>query len=181
MKKINVLLIMSAVSAFTLVGCTNEMTVKTEDSVSQNSKQSSKEIENAILSYLNEDLKELSTKEAKIISLYESVTGENYTDDETTYNMLLNEIVPQYREFIGDVEAVDVKNAELSDIHEIYIKAINMQNSGFITSLTAIEEQDLEKLNQANNQLAEGRKMIREYQQKLETFANENNVKIIKP
>lgn len=54
-------------------------------------------------------------------------------------------------------------------------------NSGFITSLTAIEEQDLEKLNQANNQLAEGRKMIREYQQKLETFANENNVKIIKP
>ena len=78
------------------------------------------------------------------------------------YNTILNEVIPKYGKFITNLEEVKVETEELRNIHENYIKAVNIQNSGFVTILSALEEQDMDKMNEANEKLTEARKMMRD-------------------
>ncbi|PUB11706.1 hypothetical protein [Paenisporosarcina sp. OV554] len=135
-------------------------------------------IEEDLLTYMNESLPSLSEQEFEAVALYDSVSGPNYTDDETMYYTILYEVIPKYRVFIDNLEKIEIETEELTKIHEIYIEAVNIQNSGFLTILTAIEEQDSEKINEANAKLTEARTMIRDYQNKLDALAEENDVKI---
>jgi hypothetical protein len=133
-------------------------------------------VEEDLLTYMNESLPSLSEQELEAVALYDSVSGPNYTDDETMYYTILDEVIPKYRVFIDNLENVEIETEELTKIHEIYIEAVNIQNSGFLTILTAIEEQDSEKINEANAKLTEARTMIRDYQNKLDALAEENDV-----
>lgn len=133
-------------------------------------------VQDDVITYMNESLPSVAEQELEAIGLYESVSGPNYTDDETMYYTILDEVIPKYRDFIADLEKIEIKTEELAKVHEIYIEAVNIQNSGFLTILTAIEEQDSEKINEANEKLTEARKMIREYQTKLDALAEENDV-----
>lgn len=133
-------------------------------------------VEEDLLKYMNESLPALSEQELEAVGLYDSVSGPNYTNDETMYYTILDEVIPKYRDFIDNLEKIEIETEELTKIHEIYIEAVNIQNSGFLTILTAIEEQDSEKINEANAKLTEARTMIRDYQNKLDALAKKNDV-----
>jgi hypothetical protein len=94
------------------------------------------------------------------------------------YYTIFDEVIPKYGDFIDDLENIEVKTDELNEIHELYIEAANLQNSAFLTIITALEEQDSEKINEANGKLTDARKMIRDYQKKLAALAEENDVEI---
>ncbi|MED1467616.1 hypothetical protein [Bacillus salipaludis] len=126
--------------------------------------------------YVNKQTKPLAKKEKEVINLYESVTGANYTNDKTTYNTMVQEVIPKYRDYIAEVESIRPKTKEVRDIHEIYLKAVNLQNSAFIMIVSAIEEQDLNKINEANNKLTEARKLMREYQNALKELAKKHDL-----
>jgi ferritin-like protein len=79
-----------------------------------------------IQQYVNEDIASLVEMEEEAVMAYESVTGANYTDDLTTYEMLLNEVIPKYNVFIEGLEEIQPENEELRDIHENYIEATNI-------------------------------------------------------
>lgn len=180
MKKRNILIVASIASAFALTGCVNEsadgLGQVTEKAVGKDEVQKTVTVKEDLLTYMNESLTPLAEQEGEVIALYDSVTGANYTDDETTYNTIADEIMPKYQVFIKDLEEVEVETEEVTNIHEIYIKAVNIQQSGFVTMLSALEEQDLEKMNEANAKLAEARTMSRDYLNKLQSLAKENDV-----
>jgi len=136
----------------------------------------SNDVQDDLLVYVNESMSSLSDQEAEAIDLYDRVSGFHYTDDETLYYTLLDEVIPKYGAFIDGLENVKVETDELNEIHELYIEAANLQSSAFLTILTAIEEQDSEKINEANQKLADARKMLRDYQQQIDDLAEENDV-----
>lgn len=130
-----------------------------------------------IVSYINGDLKQLSEEEVRLNQAYESVTGNNSVDDETTYNKLSDEIIPGYVEYIKKVEAVNIKSQELKDVHEIYIEAINIQHSALTIILSGLENGDYDKIDEANTKLTEARKMMRDYQSELTKLMDKYHVK----
>lgn len=135
-------------------------------------------VQDDLITYINDSLPSLAEQELEAIELYESVSGPNYIDDETMYYTIFDEVIPKYGDFIDDLEKIEVKTDELNEIHELYIEAANLQNSAFLTIITALEEQNSEKINEANGKLTDARKMIRDYQKKLSTLAEENDVEI---
>jgi hypothetical protein len=137
-------------------------------------------VQDEILTYVNEDTADAKELEGKAISAYESVSGENYSDDQTMYDALLNDVIPTYTEFIKELESVSIEEEELKEIHEIYIEGANLQLQGFNKIVEALEAQDASIIDEANEILADGRNSIQDYQAKLEEFAKEHDVEITK-
>lgn len=133
-------------------------------------------VHDELLNYINTDMKPLAAKEQKVLDDYDSVTGNNYTDDETLYNKLIDEILPEYRDFISELEGINIETKELSDIHEKYIDAANTQQQGLIKITDALEKQNIGLAAEANQMLTEGRKGLRDYQKEIKNLAKEHNV-----
>ena len=80
-----------------------------------------------LVNYINDDMKPLGPLEGEAVKDYEGVTGDNYTDDETLYNALDKGVIPKYAKLIKKLEAVDVSDKEIKEIHKNYVDAANAQ------------------------------------------------------
>ena len=135
-----------------------------------------------LLSYVNTEMPKIAKLEADAISSYENVTGGNYKDDMTMYTTLRDEVIPNYRSFVKELESIsnNLKTPEVQKLHETYIEAANTQYSAFFIMLTAVEKQDYSLVNQANEKLDKGRKLVRQWQIDLKVLTEKNNVKLNK-
>lgn len=127
-------------------------------------------------------MSKIGNQESDAIATYESVTGANAKDDETTYNVIKNDVIPKYKKFIESLESIssNLKTEEVKKVHRIYLEGANTQFSAFSILLSALEKQDKAVLEEANEKLAKGRKLISEYQDALKTLLDKNNIEIKK-
>lgn len=131
-----------------------------------------------LLDYLNNRLPALDAIESKIISDYDSVTGPNYTNDEETYAVLTEKVIPDYRGFIIKLEEMQLQTQELEELHDLYIVATNKQYNAIVQITAALENQDTNLVVAANEKLSEGRKGIRDFHSKLQALAAKHNIEI---
>lgn len=135
-------------------------------------------IQEDLLSYINDEIAPISAEEAKIVANYDSVTGQNYTDDETTYKMLMDNVIPAYNELSDKILKIQPKTPEVRELHDLFIKLSGIQKSAFVGIADAIEKQDLGLVNEANAKLDEANKLARDYQMKLQDMAKEYNIEL---
>ena len=138
----------------------------------------SNQVSDDLLDYINKQLPKVADNESKAVESYESVSGENYTDDETMYYVVRDEVVPVYRKFIDQLELIseELETEEVQKVHEKYIEAANVQNAAFMLILSALDNQDYNEMAEANEKLDKGRKLMREYKLDLKKICKENNV-----
>ncbi len=137
-------------------------------------------VQDDLLNYVNKEIKGAAKLESKAVSAYESVTGTNYTDDQTTYDALNHEIIPAYNKFRNELDDIKIETDELKKVHEIYKEGAEMQSDAFKKIKQAIENQDANQIQEANTMLADARKLINDYKKKLNQLAKEHDVKIKK-
>ncbi|WP_246145610.1 hypothetical protein [Bacillus rubiinfantis] len=137
-------------------------------------------VQDDLVNYVNKEMKEAQKYEKAAVSAYESVTGANYIDDQTLYNTLIDEVIPNYNELIKELDEAKIETDELREIHEIYIEGADIQFSAFTKIKQALEEQDINLIHESNDMLADARKHIRDYQSKLTKLAKEHDVKLKK-
>ncbi|WP_160724300.1 hypothetical protein [Bacillus sp. USDA818B3_A] len=135
-------------------------------------------VQDDLMNYVNKEIKQAGKLEAAAVSAYEGVAGANYKDDQTMYDALTKEVIPNYNEFIQELDSVKIETDELREIHEIYIEGADIQYKAFVTIKQAIEEQDPALIQEANDMLADARERIQDYKSKLNKLAKEHNVKI---
>lgn len=141
---------------------------------------SSDPVQDDLLNYVNKEMKEAAKLERTAVSAYEGVSGTNYQDDQTMYNVLNRDVIPNYNEFIKELDSVKIETDEVREIHEIYVEGAEIQFNAFTIIKQAIEEQDADLIQKANDMLADARKHLREYQTKLNKLAKEHDVEIEK-
>jgi polyhydroxyalkanoate synthesis regulator protein len=59
-------------------------------------------VQGDLLDYVNEKMPSLGKEKIMIVEKYEDVTGPNYTDDQTLYDVLRSEFIPEYNKFIKE-------------------------------------------------------------------------------
>ncbi|MDR7238451.1 hypothetical protein [Neobacillus drentensis] len=135
-------------------------------------------VQDDLLNYVNKEMKEVGKLESTAVSAYEGVSGTNYQDDQTMYDVLMKDVIPNYSEFVKELESVKIETDEVREIHEIYIEGANIQFNAFAKIKQALENQDADLIQEANDMLADARSHIREYQTKLNKLAKEHDVEI---
>ena len=135
-------------------------------------------VQDDLLNYVNKEMKQAGKLEAAAVSAYEGVSGANYKDDQTMYDALTKEVIPNYNEFIKELDSVKIETDELQEIHEIYIEGADIQYKAFVTIKQALEEQDPALVQEANDMLADAREHIRNYKSTLDNLAKDHDAKI---
>ncbi|NHC40247.1 hypothetical protein G6549_09705 [Bacillus sp. MM2020_1] len=135
-------------------------------------------VQDDLLNYVNKEMKEVGKSESTAVSAYEGVSGTNYQDDQTMYDTLMKDVIPNYSEFVKELESVKIETDEVREIHEIYIEGANIQFNAFAKIKQALENQDADLIQEANDMLSDARTHIRDYQTKLNKLAKEHDVEI---
>ncbi|WP_256241324.1 hypothetical protein [Bacillus sp. V3B] len=138
-------------------------------------------VQDDLLVYLNEELADISHLENEALTAYESVTGPNYTSDQELYETLTFQVIPAYQEFADKLEDIKVETEELREIHEGYIDGVNLQYNAFVTVVTALDELDPGKIEEANAMLNEARTLMRDFNDNIEQLAEEHDVRLTEP
>ncbi|TCZ78266.1 hypothetical protein E0485_09100 [Paenibacillus albiflavus] len=133
-------------------------------------------VQKDLLSYINDYIVPMAPEETKIMDQFESVTGANYTDDETLYNMLMDTIIPAYRDYSDKLQTIQPETPEVRELHEQYIALSVVTQSTFIGFADALEKQDLGLANEANTKLQQANKLGREFQTQLKDMAKKYKV-----
>jgi len=135
-------------------------------------------LQKELLKYTNEDWPEAAKLEKKAMDSYHSVIGKNYTDDITMYDALTNEVLPNYKAFIEKLEDIskNLKEEKLINLHKEYIKIARQQYSGFETAVEALEKQDENKVQEANDILSKAKSDMDKWQKDYEKLCAENNI-----
>ncbi len=135
-------------------------------------------VQEDLIHYLNVELPIIVPIESEVIEIYESVSGENYMDDETMYYVVEDEVIPASLQLIDMAEDIRPNTKEVRRVHEIYISAINEQHAGFTMILQALTTQDGNEVAKANEKLTLARKQMRDYLEEINELADRNNVEI---
>lgn len=135
-------------------------------------------MEDDFITYLLVDLGYAMILEDEAITAYEEVTGINYIDDETTLEALKNEVIPIYTEFIDELYSIEVSNPRLNDLHALYISGAEKQLEAFHLFVDGIENQNPAKIVEGNELLDEGRELIDQYVESIESISLEYEIPI---
>ena len=160
------------VLALALTGCTVNLGTSGGTGGGSNTNSSNQDsggdIASDLTAYVSE-ITPLASEDEDILDRYGAVTGDNYTDDQTTYNAL-NALVPDTNKYISKLEAIHPTTATLQEIHAKYVDAWNKYSEAFQVSMSALESQDRATLAQANDLLAQARKLVIEWQNDLKAL-----------
>jgi hypothetical protein len=137
-------------------------------------------VQEDLLNYVNKEMTAAYELEKIAVTAYKSVTGVNYKDDQTMYDTLKKDVIPNYEKFIKELKSIKIESNELKEIHDIYIRGAETQSEAFAIIIKALENQDPALIQEANDMLDKGRKEIEDYQNKLDELADEHNVNIEK-
>ncbi|MBP3041663.1 hypothetical protein J9303_19670 [Bacillaceae bacterium Marseille-Q3522] len=110
----NFIIILMAASV--LLGCSIE--IGKDDEISNEASQENKEKQEAILNFINKEVKKTSDLELEAFQSLYSVSGDNYTDDQTVYHELVNTTIPAYEKAVKEAKNIDTEIPELKKMAE---------------------------------------------------------------
>lgn len=130
----------------------------------------------ALLTYINDDLPELAEIEEEMLNSYNSVSGSNYTDDFTMYNEINGRTIPLCHELNDKLLEINPSDPEISAIHNTYRKFVGKYLNAFVMIDAALESQDYSQIVEANNLISEAADIAEDFKQALYKLADERNV-----
>lgn len=135
-----------------------------------------KEKQEAILDFINEDISEVSDIEIQAFKSLDSVSGKNYTDDETMYNELINKTIPTYEQAINKAKSLNPKLKELEPMADQIALASETFYEALILEKKALEKQDEELMQQSNTKMKEYSRIINKYHEDMDKLAEKYDV-----
>lgn len=176
MKKLTFTL--SVICCILLAGCSYEVTVSKKEgeetgSIDGDATLSKQDKQASILDFINEDIAQVSSFETDAFESYTSVTGENYLNDEIMYEELTTITIPAYERAIEEVEGLEAPFEELEPMLEQIKTACNTFYGALLLQKQALEEQDEEIMNQANEKLMEYSELIGAYHDDMKALSKE--------
>ena len=134
----------------------------------------SQNVQDELLNYINKGLPKVGELEQKALDSYASVTGTNYKDDNTTYNTMVNTVIPTYSSMIKKLKALStsLKTTEVQTFNELYLVAAKIQLSGFNIFVEGLEKGDISIVQLANKKLERARKLMDEWSNEMDELCN---------
>jgi len=111
-----------------------------------------------LVNYVNRDILGIAELEKRALESYAGVTGENFTTPQRVYSALKDEVIPEYEQFYKLLRNLRPETAEVSRLHQIYVKGAGYLLEGFKMKMSGLERRDEQLVVAANRQIEKGRK-----------------------
>ena len=117
------------------------------------------------------DLPRIAVYESLVTDKFDSVTGNNYTDDLTLYNALEESILPNTEKWLNAAKNVEISSPELRNIHVTYIDAVDMYYEAMLSFSLGASLQSSSMIDLGNEELEEGSQLMDEYTTEFEAYS----------
>ena len=131
-------------------------------------------IQNDLIDYASNKLPEVYLLQREAMIDYNDVK----VGSKDAGSIMDKKVIPEYKKFLDKLSSIHPKTNEVSQLHEIYLDAANLQYSAFIKISKSIETNNKNLVKSANNDLEKARVKISEFKLKLSELADKHKVKI---
>ncbi len=105
-------------------------------------------------------------------------TWEKYTTNEELINSVENVILPNFKSAKEKVEAIKLTTKEIKAIRGKYNAVLDTYIEAYELTLTGLKNNDTKPVEDGNNKLEEGLKLLEKYNKALEDLAKEKGLSI---
>jgi len=130
-----------------------------------------------LVNYVNQGVLNIAELESKALERYASVTGENYTTDQRTYEALRDGVIPLYKRFLDGLRKIQPETEEVKKLHRIYILGAEQLYEGFKEKRYGIEIGNEKIIRSANEKIEKGRVENERWRSELEVLAKKYKLK----
>jgi hypothetical protein len=145
-----------------------------DESKSEKMKEADKQ--KAILQFINEDIYKVAEYEVVAFQSLASVSGVNYTNDQTVYRELTTITIPAYEKALNEAQGIEAGIPELEEMANRVVTATQTFYDALILEKQAIEDQDEGLINESNAKMEEYYKLVDAYHSDMKLLAEEYNV-----
>ncbi|QHE63548.1 hypothetical protein FHE72_23050 [Rossellomorea vietnamensis] len=145
-----------------------------DESESEKMKEADKQ--KAILQFINEEIYKVAEYEVVAFQSLASVSGVNYTDDQTVYRELTTITIPAYEKALNEAQSIEAGIPELEEMATRVVTATQTFYDALILEKKAIEDQDEGLINESNAKMEEYYKLVDAYHSDMKLLAEEYNV-----
>ena len=133
-----------------------------------------------LLNYINKGLPKVGKLEHEALSAYGAVTGDNYQDDNTTYNAITKTVIPTYLNMIDKLKSLSksLKTEEIHALNEIYVAGAKIQLNAFNMIIEGLKKGDTNIVQLANKKLERARRLLEEWSDEMSELCQYYNIVI---
>ena len=92
--------------------------------------------------YVNQDILHIAELEKRSLGRYAAARGEHYTTDENLYHVLKEEVIPEYKRFLGLLRNIQPETEEVKALHYMYVRGTENIYRGFKLKMLGLETND---------------------------------------
>lgn len=129
-----------------------------------------------IIIFINEDSERVAAYEKQASDFMDSVSGENYTDKQTEYEILINKVIPAYKKALNEAKNINPIIDELKEPQQMLEKATETIVKCNQMRAEAIEKHDEKLERQAEELYNTHQKEIAAYEKKLQKLTDKFEV-----
>lgn len=104
-----------------------------------------------------------SNLEESAVSAYRAVSGPRYRGDRILHNALQEAVIPRYSEFYRRLQAIPIRNRQLSNLHHVFCEGARYQLLGYRNTLEYLIRQEPALKAEAFSQLEHARRLINRF------------------
>ncbi|MCR5214904.1 MAG: hypothetical protein K6E10_10865 [Eubacterium sp.] len=177
MKKFLVL-VTSLIMVFSLSACGKEEEATTEAVTEESSTGVTAPEE--IVQLVNVDLPAIAADRDSAVAIYNKYYEDGADiDSETWKEELKTTAIPAYETYLTNLKALSYSNGEVQNLLDIYVKSAEYQKDAMDTVVSAIEEVDTDKLDEANSMITDSKTYMGMYEDELTRLCQSYGISMI--
>ena len=118
-------------------------------------------------------IKDIYAIEKEAVTAYSNVTGNNFKNDITFSNTLINLVIPKYKEFTQQLMNISPETNEIRNIHRLYIEGANLQLQAFQIFQSAVTQNDKKLMDKGNKTMRLATQKMEELKIKFEELSKQ--------
>lgn len=130
-----------------------------------------------VIEFVNEELPAARTDHDSAVNLYNAYFAEGSDEDLDAYKSTLQDTaIPTMEKCIQTISAIEVETEEVQALKDAYLQSAQKECEAMKMVVSAIDGQNEDYLTQADNLISEAATLMRDYQTKLQTIAQEQGI-----
>ncbi len=135
-------------------------------------------VQEDITTFVNDSLPAISEDRDNAIAVYNSYfTGED-VDIQQYLKDLQDTAIPDMETYITNVTAIETSTDEVAGLKDLYLQSVQKECDAMKMVASAIEEDNVEFLTQADTMMGEATSFMTQYQSQLKVLAIDNDITI---
>ncbi|PFA68074.1 hypothetical protein CN378_08155 [Bacillus sp. AFS015802] len=146
------------------------------DDTTEDEKITDADKQKAIIEFINEDIQKVAQYEVLAFESLASVSGVNYTDDQTLYQELTTTTIPSYEKALEEAKSIEGEIPELEEMTDRIVEATQVFYDSLMLEKKAIEDQDEGLIEESNAKIEEYYRLVEAYHSDMKLLAEQYDV-----